>query len=163
MTSLFPPREILVVTSRLGTGNSRTFIYGVEKSTYVTTLSPGPRCPSRGSGGPTGPSSWRDSGSWRAASRPPVASLTMSSTPIPPYPPSWRASIRRLKGVRRHRHCMLFWRMLLTRWQLVSHGVGGGGGGGRGEYSSYLILLTNKWAQTRPLTILWPISQKFCP
>jgi hypothetical protein len=25
MTSLFPPRESLVVTSRLGTGNSRTF------------------------------------------------------------------------------------------------------------------------------------------
>ncbi len=30
MTSLFPPRESLVVTSRLGTGNSRTFFYGVE-------------------------------------------------------------------------------------------------------------------------------------
>ncbi len=29
MTSLFPPRESLVVTSRLGTGNSRTFFYGV--------------------------------------------------------------------------------------------------------------------------------------
>ncbi len=28
MTSLFPPRETLVVTSRLGTGNSRTFFYG---------------------------------------------------------------------------------------------------------------------------------------
>ncbi len=28
MTSLFPPRESLVVTSRLGTGNSRTFFYG---------------------------------------------------------------------------------------------------------------------------------------
>jgi hypothetical protein len=29
MPSLFPPRESLVVTSRLGTGNSRTFFYGV--------------------------------------------------------------------------------------------------------------------------------------
>jgi hypothetical protein len=29
MTSLFPPRESLVVTSRLGTENSRTFFYGV--------------------------------------------------------------------------------------------------------------------------------------
>jgi hypothetical protein len=29
MTSLFPPRESLVVTSRLGTGNSPTFFYGV--------------------------------------------------------------------------------------------------------------------------------------
>ncbi len=29
MTSLFPPRESLVVTSWLGTGNSRTFFYGV--------------------------------------------------------------------------------------------------------------------------------------
>jgi hypothetical protein len=29
MTSLFPPRESLVVTSRLRTGNSRTFFYGV--------------------------------------------------------------------------------------------------------------------------------------
>ncbi len=28
MTSLFPPRESLVVTSRLGTGNSRSFFYG---------------------------------------------------------------------------------------------------------------------------------------
>jgi hypothetical protein len=31
MTSLFPPRESLVVTSRLGTGNSRTFFYGVAR------------------------------------------------------------------------------------------------------------------------------------
>ncbi len=29
MTSLFPPKESLVVTSRLWTGNSRTFFYGV--------------------------------------------------------------------------------------------------------------------------------------
>ncbi len=29
MTSLFPPRESLVATSRLGTGNSQTFFYGV--------------------------------------------------------------------------------------------------------------------------------------
>ncbi len=29
LTSLFPPRESLVVTSRLGTGNLRTFFYGV--------------------------------------------------------------------------------------------------------------------------------------
>ncbi len=29
MTSLFPPRESLVVPSRLGTENSRTFFYGV--------------------------------------------------------------------------------------------------------------------------------------
>jgi hypothetical protein len=28
MTSLFPPRESLVVTSRLGTGNSPSFFYG---------------------------------------------------------------------------------------------------------------------------------------
>jgi hypothetical protein len=32
MTSLFPPRESLVVTSRLGAGNSRTFFYGVQYS-----------------------------------------------------------------------------------------------------------------------------------
>ncbi len=32
MASLFPPRESLVVTSRLGTGNSRTFFYGVYTS-----------------------------------------------------------------------------------------------------------------------------------
>jgi hypothetical protein len=31
MTSLFPPRESLAVTSRLGTGNSRTFFYGVVR------------------------------------------------------------------------------------------------------------------------------------
>jgi hypothetical protein len=31
MTSLFPPRESLVVTSRLETGNSRTFFYGVDE------------------------------------------------------------------------------------------------------------------------------------
>jgi hypothetical protein len=31
MTSLFQPRESLVVTSRLGTGNSRTFFYGVGR------------------------------------------------------------------------------------------------------------------------------------
>jgi hypothetical protein len=30
MTSLFPPTESLVVTSRLGTGNSGTFFYGVD-------------------------------------------------------------------------------------------------------------------------------------
>ncbi len=29
MTSLFPPRNSLVVTSQLGTGNSRIFFYGV--------------------------------------------------------------------------------------------------------------------------------------
>jgi hypothetical protein len=29
MTLLFPPRESLVVTSRLGTGKSQTFFYGV--------------------------------------------------------------------------------------------------------------------------------------
>ncbi len=29
MTALFPPRESLVLTSRLGTGNSRTFFYDV--------------------------------------------------------------------------------------------------------------------------------------
>ncbi len=29
MTSLFPPRESLVMTSRLGTGHSRTFFYSV--------------------------------------------------------------------------------------------------------------------------------------
>jgi hypothetical protein len=32
MTSLFPPRESLVGTSRLGKGNSRTFFYGVADS-----------------------------------------------------------------------------------------------------------------------------------
>ncbi len=32
MTSLFPPMECLVVTSRLGTGNLRTFFYGVSKN-----------------------------------------------------------------------------------------------------------------------------------
>ncbi len=32
MTSLSPPRESLVVTSRLGTGNSGTFFYGVHKT-----------------------------------------------------------------------------------------------------------------------------------
>jgi hypothetical protein len=32
MTSLFPPRESLVVTSRLGTGNSRTFFYSAAPS-----------------------------------------------------------------------------------------------------------------------------------
>ncbi len=35
MTSLFPPRECLVVTSRLGTGNLRTFFYGVLYSITV--------------------------------------------------------------------------------------------------------------------------------
>ncbi len=30
MTSLFPPRESLVVTSRLGTGNSRSFFFTVH-------------------------------------------------------------------------------------------------------------------------------------
>ncbi len=34
MTSLFLPRESLVVTSRLGTGNSRTFFYGAPLFTY---------------------------------------------------------------------------------------------------------------------------------
>jgi hypothetical protein len=34
MTSLFPPRESLVVTSRPGTGNSRTFFYGVRCLRY---------------------------------------------------------------------------------------------------------------------------------
>jgi hypothetical protein len=36
MTSLFPPRESLVVTltSRLGTGNLRTFFYGVYVYLY---------------------------------------------------------------------------------------------------------------------------------
>jgi hypothetical protein len=35
MTSLFPPRESLVVTSRLGTGNSRIFFYGVSSGKYI--------------------------------------------------------------------------------------------------------------------------------
>ncbi len=39
MTSLFPHRESLVVTSRLGTGNSRTFFYGVGIS-ILTHLFP---------------------------------------------------------------------------------------------------------------------------
>ncbi len=42
MTSLFPPRESLVVTSRLGTGNSRAFLYGVPPcdflAAYTTSL-----------------------------------------------------------------------------------------------------------------------------
>jgi hypothetical protein len=36
MTSLFPSRESLVVTSRLGTGNSRSFFYGVVTSQLGT-------------------------------------------------------------------------------------------------------------------------------
>ncbi len=40
MTSLFLPRESLVVTSRLGTGNWRTFFYGVT-SPYVGTFTIG--------------------------------------------------------------------------------------------------------------------------
>ncbi len=36
MTSLFPPRESLVVTSRLGTGNSRTFFLRCSWSPYVS-------------------------------------------------------------------------------------------------------------------------------
>jgi hypothetical protein len=35
MTSLFPPRESLVVTSRLGTGNFKSFFYGVICSTLT--------------------------------------------------------------------------------------------------------------------------------
>jgi hypothetical protein len=35
MTSLFPPRESLVVTSRLGTGNSRTFFLRCVYNTYI--------------------------------------------------------------------------------------------------------------------------------
>ncbi len=35
MTSLFPPRESLVVTSRLGTGNSRTLFYGVPWDVFT--------------------------------------------------------------------------------------------------------------------------------
>ncbi len=38
MTSLFPPRESLVVTSRLGTGNSRTFFYGVQGSSWQPVI-----------------------------------------------------------------------------------------------------------------------------
>ncbi len=38
MTSLFPPRESLVVTSRLGTGNSRSFFYGVSNSRDVRNV-----------------------------------------------------------------------------------------------------------------------------
>ncbi len=48
MTSLFPPRESLEVTSRQGTGNSRTFFYGVyivsresgEKKTKCDRIAP---------------------------------------------------------------------------------------------------------------------------
>ncbi len=39
MTSLFPSRESLVVTSRLGTGNSRTFFYGVYKEAQLYAMS----------------------------------------------------------------------------------------------------------------------------
>ncbi len=44
MTSLFPPRESLVVTSRLGTGNSRSFFYGVGSPSRYSpcTVSPLP-------------------------------------------------------------------------------------------------------------------------
>ncbi len=38
MTSLFPPRESLVVTSRLGPGNSRNFFYGVLYSIIVSIM-----------------------------------------------------------------------------------------------------------------------------
>jgi hypothetical protein len=38
MTSLFPPRDSLVVTSRLGTGNSRTFFYGVASLMLLASL-----------------------------------------------------------------------------------------------------------------------------
>ncbi len=38
MTSLFPPRESLVLTSRLGTGNLRTFFYGVSALVYMVMV-----------------------------------------------------------------------------------------------------------------------------
>ncbi len=38
MTSLFPPRESLVVTSRLGTGNSQNFFYGAPTHTNPTQI-----------------------------------------------------------------------------------------------------------------------------
>jgi hypothetical protein len=38
MTSLFPPRESLIVTSRLGTGNSRTFFYGEQPAPSLSSL-----------------------------------------------------------------------------------------------------------------------------
>jgi hypothetical protein len=45
MTSLFPPRESLVVTSRLGTGNSRTFFYGVhERHGQINHIDTEPKC-----------------------------------------------------------------------------------------------------------------------
>ncbi len=37
MTSLFPPRESLVVTSRLGTGNFRTFFLRCKDRLYLIT------------------------------------------------------------------------------------------------------------------------------
>ncbi len=40
MTSIFPPRESLVVTSLLGTGNFRTFFYGVCLVFGLLALSP---------------------------------------------------------------------------------------------------------------------------
>jgi hypothetical protein len=42
MTSLFPPRESFVVTSRLGTGNSRTFFYGVRQISEAVSPPPSP-------------------------------------------------------------------------------------------------------------------------
>jgi hypothetical protein len=39
-TSLFPPRESLVVTSRLGTGNSRTFFLRCNDITYTVFIRP---------------------------------------------------------------------------------------------------------------------------
>jgi hypothetical protein len=56
MTSLFPPRESLLVTSRLRTGNLRTFFYGVWLSKNVINLPPrweerrGSECPVVGPG-----------------------------------------------------------------------------------------------------------------
>ncbi len=38
MTSLFPPRESLVVTSRLGTGNSRTFFLRCVSDLHITIV-----------------------------------------------------------------------------------------------------------------------------
>ncbi len=40
ITSLFPPRESLVVTSRLGTGNSQTFFYGAGLKGFCCIVRP---------------------------------------------------------------------------------------------------------------------------
>ncbi len=44
LTSLFPPRESLIVTSRLGTGNSRTFFLRCSLWTHCLYIKPATPC-----------------------------------------------------------------------------------------------------------------------